>query len=425
MAERNLWENSAKETFQASVLTSKITTDLVIIGGGYTGLSAAIEAANQGASVALLEAKTIGFGGSGRNVGLVNAGLWLPPETVLKTMGEGAGKRLNQVLGGAPNAVFDLIETHSIACEAVQNGTLHCAHSKRSFHQLQDRFRQLKNTGAPVTLLNKAAAEARTGSQQVFGALCDRRAGTIQPLSYARGLARAATSAGAHIYENSQALSASIRQGIWHVITAQGEIQAPRILMATNAYHQDVGETHIAPVTTVNFFQLATDPLDDALVRDILPEGEGCWDTGAIMTSFRKDAANRFIIGGIGKLDNFNVHRSWARRAMEHLYPQLKNVGLSYAWSGRISMPADHIPKVSRLGSSRGASGYAMFGYSGRGIGPGTVMGQSLARAILAGEEHQLPISPIDQYTESFTRGKSVFYEIAARVDHAVSLRIL
>ncbi len=140
----NLWHQTCTEQFAGPVLSGDVTADLVVIGGGYTGCSAALHAAQMGASVCLLEAEEIGFGGSGRNVGLVNAGLWLPPADIRGHLGDGAGTRLVNLLADAPRLVFDLIARHGIACEAVQNGTLHCAHSPGGFKDLQVRRAQLK-----------------------------------------------------------------------------------------------------------------------------------------------------------------------------------------------------------------------------------------------------------------------------------------
>ncbi|MBQ0748687.1 MAG: FAD-binding oxidoreductase, partial [Roseovarius sp.] len=128
----NLWRESALETFAAPPLRGERMVDLAIIGAGFTGLSAALHAAGQGADVAVLEAETVGEGGSGRNVGLVNAGLWLPPDEVCKILGVEAGEHLNTVLAEAPTLVFDLIAQHDIACEATRNGTLHLAHAPKA-----------------------------------------------------------------------------------------------------------------------------------------------------------------------------------------------------------------------------------------------------------------------------------------------------
>ena len=187
----NLWRDSAAEHLSAPQFQGNRNTDLAIIGGGFTGLSAALHAAGQGAEVTLLEAETIGHGGSGRNVGLVNAGLWLPPDDVCKTLGNQAGEHLNSVLAAAPDLVFDLIERHAIACEPVRAGTLHLAHASRGLAQLQTRLAQAQARGAPVRLLDAQETAARLGTACFHGALHDSRAGTIQPLAYARGLAPA------------------------------------------------------------------------------------------------------------------------------------------------------------------------------------------------------------------------------------------
>lgn len=127
--EGNLWRASAAVDVAAKPLAQDLRVDLAIVGGGYTGNSAALEAARRGASVALLEGETFGHGGSGRNVGLVNAGLWLPPEDVIKAMGEAPGRKLMDLLAAAPALVWSLIEREGIDCEATPHGTLHLAHS--------------------------------------------------------------------------------------------------------------------------------------------------------------------------------------------------------------------------------------------------------------------------------------------------------
>lgn len=419
-ADRNLWQDSAKEDFQADAFSGETSVDLCILGGGFTGCAAALTAAREGASVLVLEAETIGHGGSGRNVGLVNAGLWLPPRSVCDALGQEQGARLNTALAAAPGRVFDLIETHDIACEPVRSGTLHCAHSPSGFKDLQGRFEQQKALGAPVTLLDAAQARQRTGSDRVHGALHDARAGTIQPLAYARGLARAAQQFGARIHEHSPAVSIAREARSWRIKTAQGTVMADKILIATNAYHQTVKGADVPQTTPVHYFQLATAPLGHNVAAQILPGGEGCWDTGTVMTSFRKDAAGRLILGAMGNPDVLGLHESWARRAMARLFPQAGDAAFVHFWSGRISMTSDHIPKVMRLEDQ----GFAIFGYSGRGIGPGTVIGSAAAMALLSGDEAHLPLDAVDGYAEAFTGAKAQFYELAARLVHAGGARL-
>lgn len=416
---KNLWEDTCAETVSAPPLAGDLTADLVIIGGGYTGCAAALEAAEQGASVVLLEARTIGHGGSGRNVGLANAGLWLPPDQVIAQMGQTAGERLNAALAVGPDRVFDLIARHDIQCEPVRNGTLHCAHAPAGMRNLKMRYDQQAARQAPVRLLEADDATIATGSKQFFGALWDKRAGTVQPLAYAKGLARAAKEAGAHIHEKSPVTRVS-RDTDWLVETEIGAVRAKSLLMATNAYHNSFKGLNAAPTTPVHFFQLATAPLSDHLHDVILPGNQGCWDTGLVMTSFRKDKAGRFILGAMGQPDRLGIHETWARRALARLFPQLAGQAFEHFWSGRIGMTADYIPKILRLGDR----GYAVFGYSGRGISPGSVFGTACAQALLSGSESNLPLAPVENHSEHLTRAKGIYFEAGARLVHAAGHRI-
>lgn len=417
----NLWRATARESFSALPLDTDRTVDLAIIGGGFTGCAAALEAARQGASVCLLDAMTIGHGGSGRNVGLVNAGLWLPPDTVRRQMGEAAGNRLLATLAQAPTRVFALIEREGIDCEATRNGTLHLAHAPRGMADLTDRHRQGRAMGAPLELLGASETARRTGSTAFHGALFDPRAGTIQPLSYVRGLARAAAQAGAKLHEQSPVQAIDRASDHWTVTSGPHRLTARRLLVATNAYHQTLGPAFQPAFVPVHYCQYATDPLPPALLDTILPGGEGCWDTALVMSSVRRDQAGRLIIGGIGNGDGpgARVHAAWARRKLAALYPGLRDTPLTHGWSGRIAMTGDHIPKIVAFGPDA----CAIFGYSGRGIGPGTVFGTQAAQALLSGTDDPLPLTPIRRHRETAPAVQAAYYETGACLTHAIAAR--
>jgi glycine/D-amino acid oxidase-like deaminating enzyme len=398
-------------------LQGERATDLAIIGGGFTGLAAALAAAEEGAEVTLLEAETIGHGGSGRNVGLVNAGLWLAPDVVCATLGQAAGERLNAALAAAPGLVFDLIARHAIACEPVRAGTLHLAHAASGLRDLEARAAQLRARGAPVALLDAAETARRTGTARFHGALHDPRAGTIQPLAYARGLARAAMAAGARLHEQSPVRAAERAGGQWILRSDGGKLRARHLLIATNAYHRPLAATPLPGLPVVQFFQIATAPLGNNRAGDILPGGEGCWDTGTVMTSLRRDGAGRIILGGMG--GGGRIHADWARRKLVQLFPQLEGVPLDHAWAGRIAMTGDHLPRIHRIGPEA----FAIYGYSGRGIGPGTVFGQAAARALLRGENDGLPVAPVDAHHERLAGLKTLIYEAGARLIHLGAAR--
>jgi glycine/D-amino acid oxidase-like deaminating enzyme len=416
----NLWTDSAEERFDAPPLDGQVEADLCVIGGGFTGCSAALHAAAAGAHVVLIEAETVGHGGSGRNVGLVNAGLWTPPETIAKLMPDQA-TGFSARLAAAPALVFDLIESHQIACEPVRNGTLHLAHSEAGLRDIADRHRQLSAQGAPVRLLNADETAARLGIRAYHGALHDARAGTVQPLAYARGLARAAVAAGAKLHEHTPATGLARDGDSWRVRVAGGEVRAAAVILATNAYHRDLDGPGVPPVTGVNFFQAATAPLG-AEAANLLQGGEGCWDTGMVMTSLRRDRAGRVILGAFGSMEmaGRDIHLGWARRKLRALVPDLGEMPFTHAWSGRIAMTGDHLPRILRLGPS----GYAAFGYSGRGIAPGTLFGKALAEAVVQDREDGLPVRPVEAHRDRFTALRGAWIETGATLVHAAGARL-
>jgi glycine/D-amino acid oxidase-like deaminating enzyme len=397
-----------------------VIADVVIVGGGFTGCSAALHLAEMGIDVRLLEAQTIGHGGSGRNVGLVNAGLWRPPDEVEHALGRDSGQRLNRMLAGAPDLVFDLIARHGIECESTHAGTLHCAHSPRGLADLQSRYRQQAARGAPVRFLDSAQSRLVIGSDAFHGALFDPRAGTIQPLAYVRGLARAALAAGATLYEHSPANSFRHESGVWKVNTGHGTITAQTLIQATDSY--ECRSKQPITLTQVHYFQCATLPLSAQLRSKILPGREGCWDTAMVMSSFRLDHAGRMIIGAVGNLQGASAgtHRHWAARKLASLFPALSGQRFEYSWGGRIGMTSDHLPKVIELGPR----GIAIYGYSGRGIGPGSAFGKAAAAWACDNANAAFPISITPPRIEPFTSVKKRYYELGSTLTHLFGARL-
>ena len=256
-----------------------------------------------------------------------------------------------------------------------------------------------------------------------MGSLHDPRAGTIHPLAYCRGLARKAKELGAKICEKSKVSKVKKQNGVWQVYVQDTVIKSKYLLLAMNAYQDLDKAKNTGKFSTVYYSQFATRPLNSNEMSTILPGKEGCWDTATIMSSFRVDDAGRLIIGTMGNSEGFGkyVHSIWANKKLKDLFPFLPGIEFTHCWSGKIAMTKDHIPKIVNFEENA----LSCFGYSGRGIAPGTLFGKTCASALLTENLTMLPISAVRQYKESFTREKTTFYEMAAVANNSLkSLRM-
>ena len=406
----SLWDESAEERALSSPVTGDSTTELAIVGGGFTGLSTALHAAERGIDCQVLEARQIGFGGSGRNVGLVNAGLWLPPQDVRKKLGEERGAALIKTLGDAPQYVQSLIETYQIRCEVTRTGTIHAAHSPNGYEDLARRAEEWHRLGAPVDLLSRDDAAELIGSKAFHGGLVDQRAGTINPMGYVRGLARAAQNAGAKVATGVTAKKLTRKGDKWVVETDRGDVTAKWVVLGTNAYSDSLWPGLKDTFTLISYFQLATEPLGER-GRAILKDGQGLWDTGPIMFSLRRDAAGRLIIGSMGTVIGGmqGLSRRWAERTLRRLFPELGKVTFESCWDGQIAMTADHLPRIHRLAEGL----YTPIGYNGRGITPGTIFGKAMAELVAGGKEEDLPLPISEPKTATAAPLMSRLYQMA------------
>ncbi|MCP5081855.1 MAG: FAD-binding oxidoreductase [Alphaproteobacteria bacterium] len=408
----SLWDQSAAERAAYPQLESDAVADVAIIGGGYTGCSTALHLAEAGVDCIVLEAEKIGFGGSGRNGGLVNAGLWLPPQDITARLGQEEGSKLVTTLGEAPALVFSLIEKHQIQCELMRAGTLHAAKTPSGVNDLERRADGWKRLGAPVDMLNRQQTAEMVGTSVFHGALLDHRAGSINPMGYARGLARAASNAGARLHTGSRVTGLTQQGTGWQLQTAHGGVSAPVVLLATNAYSDDLWPGISKAFNPIHYFQVATKPLG-AVADAILPGRQPLWDTGKIMTSVRKDAFGRLIVGSMGQLfgKDASVSRRWAVKAIRRTFPELPPVELEAWWHGQIAMTGDHIPRLFQLAPNL----YAPMGYNGRGIAPGTAFGRAMAAHLAGGAESDLPLQISEFAPEPLREPKRVALDLAMK----------
>jgi glycine/D-amino acid oxidase-like deaminating enzyme len=390
----SLWDSTSEEVRpDPADLPERV--DLAIVGGGYTGLSTALHAAQAGLSAHVIEAHEIGHGGSGRNVGLVNAGVWMPPAQVRAALGPDYGPRFLRRFADGPAMVFDLIERHQIRCEATRAGTIHAAHAASGLRDLEGRWREWTAMGEPVEMLDAVQTAEALGTDRYVGGLLDHRAGTVNPMGYARGLARAARAAGAGLSTGVRVTGLHKQAGGgWRVETDRGAVRARAVVLGTNAYTDRLWPGLSATFTPIHYFQFATMPLGPE-ADHILPGRQGVWDTAPVMTSIRRDARGRLIIGSMGRVIGSRergLSRRWAERMLRRLYPGLGPVEFEEAWHGQIAMTPDHLPRIHVLDEGL----YTPIGYNGRGIITGTIFGQAMADLLTGMDPADLPLPVTD-----------------------------
>ena len=419
LQEQCLWETLTPQRPHAPTFKGELSVDVCVIGAGITGLSAAIHLLEQGKSVCVLEAHRTGHGGSGRNVGLVNAGMWIPPDEIEAGFGEAVGSQLNRMLGAAPALVFSLIDKYRIDCQLRREGTLHMAHNAKGEADLRSREEQWKRRGAPVELLTGAACEAATGTSKIAAALLDRRAGTLNPMAYTSGLAKAAADLGGHLFDHSPVTGLERqRQGQrWSVQTANGAVNAEQVVLASNAYTEGEWTDLRRNFFPGYYYQVASKPLTDATAERILPGGQGSWDTRQVLSSIRRDADGRLLLGSLGNGNQKPAWflKAWADRVQQHYFPYLKGVEWECTWTGCIAFTPDHLMRLFEPAPGL----VAVTGYNGRGVTTGSVVGKAFADYLCSGDTKALPIPFAPMRPLSGAGLRSCLYEAGFSLYHA------
>jgi gamma-glutamylputrescine oxidase len=375
-------------------LLGDVTVDVCVVGAGFTGLSAALELAEAGYKVAVLEAKTVGYGASGRNGGQICTGFSAGQAKIEAQLGKDDARKCFALAEEAKRLITDRIAKYAIDCDLVW-GYLHCIPKASQFDDLKAWKAEWDELGYINTqVLTKSDVEAKLGTGAYHGALREDQAGHFHTLNYCLGLAAAATKAGATIYENSPA--DSIEAGEKPAArTARGTVRAKFMIIGGNAYLGRTVPPLYGRIMPVSSYIIATEPLGTARAGTLIRDNEAVANTNFIVDYFRLTADTRLLFGGRASYSTLEPPNlaAYMKPRMTTVFPQLKDVRVDYAWGGYIAITSNRIPDCGRLAPNV----YYAHGYSGQGVALAGMYGKLMADCI---------------------RGQAERFDLLARVKH-------
>ena len=361
-------------------LAGEYRADVCVIGGGFTGLSAALNLAEQGLDVVLLEAEKIGYGASGRCGGLIGSGQRKDVLETEKMFGLERSRQLWDFAEQAKDEIRGRIEKHQISCD-LQKGQVVGIHKKRYFGWAQEYTDALAERYAypHCSVLNTKQIKEFVATDDFLEGLYDSEALNFHPLNYTLGLARAATEAGVRIYENSTVVKYS-RTDPSRVETNLGSVKSSFVVLACNGYLRGLESRIASKIMPINNFMIATEPLGEQRARELISGRFGVHDTRFVVDYFRLSDDHRLLFGG-GENYRRGFPRdiaAFVRPYMLKLFPQLEDVAIDYAWGGTLSVTVNRLPHIGRLHPNV----FFGQGYSGHGILIATLAGKVIAEAI-------------------------------------------
>ncbi|HUA78365.1 MAG TPA: FAD-binding oxidoreductase [Acetobacteraceae bacterium] len=392
------WRKIGREPDAATTpFEGEETADLAVVGGGFTGLSAALAAAEAGARVVVLEAERVGAGASGRNNGMV-----VPqhsrasPAEIERALGKERGGRYNELVAGGAAELFAFAARNGIQCDAVQKGWIQPAHSEATLARARKVHDEWRAFGADVAWLDAGALGERLGGPGYRGGWLANEGGHINPYALVQGLARAASAAGARIHAGARVSAVRADGGGWLVAAGGAAVRARQVLIATNALGGAVWPGLERTMIPVRLYQTASRPLTDNLRRSILGGNEGISDMRRELRAYHYDREGRLISGGrmmVWRGAAARGRKEVARRLRES-FPTLGEIAVDEYWEGIVAVTPERLPRLMRL-----APGVFFCGaYSARGVALGTALGRRVG-AFLAGRiaeaELPLPVTPM------------------------------
>ena len=390
------WHTTVQMPDDANLTPIPEKVDVAIIGGGFTGLSAARTLARRGVKVAVLEANTIGWGASSRNGGMTLTGLKSSMRTVFNRYGRDLARRLFQCSLESVATVEQIVNEENIDCGFRRYGHLITANKPNHYEgfkrEVDFMAREFNHT---VRLVPQDQLRDEIGSSGYYGALVDDYSGGLNPARYVTGLARAAEKAGATLHARARVNSLARREKQFFIQTERGALTADSVLVGTSGYTGGVTKKLQRKIIPIGSFIIATERLSDALARELSPKNRMIFDSMHYLNYFRL-WDDRLIFGGRAAFfpENKNTIARSAdilRREMLEVYPQLKDTKVEYVWGGTLDFAFD---MMTHVGETDGI--YYSLGYAGHGVAMATYLGKTVAEAMMNGNIKEHPFAQFD-----------------------------
>ena len=366
--------------------------DVVIVGAGYTGLSAALTLARAGADVLVVEREDVGSGASSRNAGQVLTGLRVEPATLVARYGTLRARTLFDTATAAIARLEALVADERIECQYERVGHIQAASAAGHFDDLRTQQALLASAfGHRVELVSRSEQRTEVGSDAYHGLLVDERSGALQPARYVGGLAAAAIGVGAGLATGTAVTAVRRESNGWLVSTSAGDVATRDVLLATDAYTDRAAPALQRRYVPVGSYIIVTAPLSRDVAASLLPRRRTAFDSKHFLHYFRLTADDRLLFGGRAEFatpDASTARRAAAilRRDLARVFPQLTEIAIDYAWGGRVGFTRDQMPRAGLLDGV-----YYAGGYGGHGIAMATYLGEQIARRI-AGEPIENPL---------------------------------
>lgn len=405
MKQHIYWHTTVQMPDDSNLTPIPAKADVAIIGGGYTGLSAARTLAKQGVNVVVLEAETIGWGASSRNGGMTLTGLKPAMQTVIKKYGRELAKELFQYSLDSVDIVEQIVKEENINCGFARTGHLLTANKPKHYDALKDEVDFMAmEFNHNVRLVSPKDLRSEIGTDVYHGALVDEVSGGLNPAQYVAGLADAAARAGGTLCARARVSRLERREKRFVIQTDRGSLEAESVLVATSGYTGNVIKKLQKKIIPIGSFIIATERLSAELAHELSPNNRMIFDYKHFLNYFRL-WDKRMIFGGRAAFfpENENTIAQSGeilRREMIQVYPQLKDVKVEYVWGGTLDFAFD---QMTHVGEEDGI--YYALGYAGHGVAMATYLGATVADAIAKGniKEHpfarfEFPSAPLGLY---------------------------